>query len=266
MNRRLNRPAVRTIVAALMTAAWLVGCGGGGGGGGSGGGGDDTTGLVPDPPALGETLQANASTLRPMVAGATWQYAGTAPGNVGYVNSVSQAAAPTGVTESSTNVLNEGAQDVHIAVVSGNVVEPDAIDVDGDGHVDLTNAIEIRSPVQVGDQFVLFDQRIPNALPDADGDGRGESLDLAMYGRVIGAEDVALTGLPTQHAVRIDQVVAARVVLTKDGQALPAATATQSVWYAAGLGVVRRRLDAPNANGVDRDITDERLTGWSGLP
>ena len=92
------------------------------------------------------------------------------------------------------------------------------------------------------------------------------SSGLAIDSRVIGAEDVALEGLPTQHAVRVDHIVIGRVVLSKDGTRLPSVSSTQSIWYAEDLGIVRRRLDAPSDDGLSRDVTDERLTGWSGLP
>lgn len=261
---RLARPraGLRTMLAAALLAGLLAGCGGGGGGDD----GPDTSGLVPTAPALGATLYADATVLRPLVPGASWQYAGTAPGNVAYTSSVTHAAASPGVLETATNTFNGGAGSVHVAIVNGDVVQPDPEDLDGDGVADISNAIELRSPVRVNDQVVVFDRRLPGALDDVDGDGRAETFDLAAYSRVIGTEDVALDGLPTQHAVRVDHVVAGRVILSKDGQATPVISATQSVWYAEGLGIVRRRLDAPALDGVNRDITDERLTGWDGLP
>lgn len=256
-----SRAGLRTMLAAALLAGLLAGCGGGGGDDGP-----DTSGLVPTVPALGATLYSDATVLRPLVPGASWQFAGTAPGSVAYTNTVTHAAAAVGVTESASNTFNGGATSVHVAAVDGNIVQPDPEDLDGDGVADISNAIELRSPVRVNDQVVVFDRRMPGALDDVDGDGRAETFDLAVYSRVIGAEDVALDGLPTQHAVRVDHVVAGRVILSKDGQATPAITATQSVWYAEGLGIVRRRLDAPALDGVSREVTDERLTGWAGLP
>lgn len=252
------RRAALTVAAGLALAA----CGGGG----NEDGGQDGSGLVPTPPTLGATLYADATAVRPLVAGATWQYRGTTPGNAAYVSTVTHTSATPGVLESATNTFNQGASSVHIAVVNGNIVQPDAEDIDGDGVNDISNAIELRSPVRVGDQIVFFDKRLPGAVQDIDLDGRAETLDLAVYSQVIGAEDVTLTGLPTQHAVRVDHVIAFRFVLSKDNSATPTYKTTQSIWYAPSLGVVRRRLDTPNANLVDRDISDERLTGWAGLP
>ncbi|MGM9491638.1 hypothetical protein [Ideonella sp. YS5] len=251
-----------TWMVAVLAAAALAACGGGGGDDS----GDDGTGLVPTPPALGATLAADATTLRPLVPGAVWQYSGTNASGGSYENTVSHASATPGVTETGTNTFDTGAGSVHVVAVNGSILQPDPEDVDGDGVADVSNLVELRSPVRVNDQIVAFDERIPNLVPDVDGDGRAEFFDLAIYSRVIGAEDVALEGLPTQSAVRVDHIVIGRVVLSKDGTKLPSVSSTQSIWYAPDLGIVRRRLDAPSDDGLSREVTDERLTGWSGLP
>ncbi|HEV8691755.1 MAG TPA: hypothetical protein VGQ91_15745, partial [Ideonella sp.] len=170
-----------------------------------------------------------------------------------------------GVLESFTNTFGQGTGSVHIAVVNGNVVQPDPSDVDGDGIDDISNVIELRSPVRVDDQFVAFDRHLPGFIPDLDGDGRGEALDLAIYSRVIGLENVVLDS-GTISATRVDHIIAARLVTSKDGQAFPAVSSTQSIWYAPSLGVVRQRLDAPADDGVGRLVSDEKLVDWDGLP
>ncbi len=260
MGQRQRVLARTTLVMALTTLA-LAGCGGSDTGDESG-----PTGLVPTAPALGATLFNDATVLRPLVAGASWQYAGIAPDGDSYANVITQASASPGVTESGTNTFDGGASSVHVTAVNGNIIQPDPIDANGDGINDFANLIELRSPVRVNDQIVAIDQRLSNMVPDVDGDGHAEALDLATYSRVIGTEEVDLNGPPTQQAVRIDRVTAARVVLSKDGQKLPTVSSTQTVWYAPSLGVVRRRLDQPSESGIGRDVTDERLTAWAGLP
>ena len=84
---------------------------------------------------------------------------------------------------------------MHLVVRGTSVIQPDAIDADGDGINDIDDVIELRSPVQVNDQYTAFDRRIVGALPDADGDGMAETLDLASYSRVIGTETVTPVGL-----------------------------------------------------------------------
>jgi hypothetical protein len=252
-----------TWVAAVLTAAALAACGGGGS---DDDGGDQSTGLVPTPPPLGATLADDATTLRPLVPGAVWQYSGTNASGDSYENTVSHSSASPGVTETGTNTFDTGAGSVHVVAANGQILQPDPQDADGDGVADISNVVELRSPVRVNDQIVALDERIPGLVPDVDGDGQAEFFDLAIYSRVMGAEDVALEGLPTQHAVRVDHIVIGRVVLSRDGTRLPSVSSTQSIWYAENLGIVRRRLDAPSDDGLSRDVTDERLTGWSGLP
>lgn len=258
----LTRPVWRVLALAAAATMALAGCGG------SDTGDDDSgpTGLVPTAPALGATLFNDATVLRPLVAGASWQYAGIAPDGDSYTNVITHTSASPGVTETGTNTFDGGSSHVHVTVVNGNIIQPDPIDANGDGINDFANLIELRSPVRVNDQIVAIDQRLSNMVPDIDGDGHAEALDLATYSRVIGTEDVDLNGPPTQHAVRIDRITAARVVLSKDGQKLPTVTSTQTVWYAPSIGVVRRRMDQPSESGIGRDVTDERLTAWAGLP
>ena len=122
-----------TWLAAVLAAAALTACGGGGGSDG----GDEGTGLVPTPPALGATLAADATTLRPLVPGAVWQYAGTTASGAGYDNTVSHAAAATGVTETGTNTYASGEASVHVVALNGSILQPDPEDVDGDGVMDL---------------------------------------------------------------------------------------------------------------------------------
>lgn len=246
---------------AVLAAAALVACGGGGDD-------EDTTqpsGLVPTPPTLGATLAAEAATLRPFAPGATWVYNGNANGS-SYTNTVTHTAATLGVDEHSTDLLNAGPASVHVALLNGNVVQPEPVDVDGDGAVDLANAIELRSPVRQGDQIVYFDRRLVGALNDADGDGRKESFDLAVYSQVIGQETVVLGGgLPPVVAVRVDNVTKGRLVLSAGGAAQPVLTATQSTWYAEDFGVVRRRIDQPDDTGLGRLVNMETLAAVSGL-
>lgn len=252
-------PAGR-LLAVIATAA-LVACGGGGD--------EDNTppssGLVPTPPALGATLADQAASLRPFAPGATWFYNGNTNGS-SYSNTVTHTAATVGVDEHSTNLLNAGAASVNVALLNGNVVQPEPVDVDGDGVVDLANAIELRSPVRQGDQIVYFDQRLVDAFDDVDGDGRKESFDLAVYSQVIGRETVDLGGaLPHVQGVRVDNVTKGRLVLSGGGASQPVLTATQSTWYAEDYGVVRRRIDQPDETGLGRVISVETLVSVTGL-
>jgi hypothetical protein len=230
-------------------------------------GGDDKNegaGLVPAAPPIGVTLYSDATVLRPMVPGAIWQYEGVDSDGTGYSSTVSQAAQSVGVMESSSNAFNGGARGLHLAAVDGNVVQLDGLDASG-GFVDYDDPVELRSPVRVNDQFVIFELHDEASLSDSDGDGVGESFDMAMYRRVIGLETVRLAGLADQQAVRVDTVLAARAVLSRTALVQPVFTETTSTWYAPSRGIVRqtRTFVGPTGGSL---VTSENLTGWSGLP
>jgi hypothetical protein len=243
-------------------AAWVLGlaaCGGGG----SDSGADKGTGLVPPPPALGATLYADATVLRPLVPGATWQYEGTDSSGASHANTVTQAShAVVGVTETHTNYFNTGAFSVHLSAVNGSILQLDSTDQNGN-FVDMADVIELRSPVRVNDQVVLVDKHIPDAYDDSDGDGRSEAADMALYARVIGTEELQVDG-QAQQAVRIDRVLVVRAVMSKTGMTQNVFTDTLSTWYVPSVGIVRRQ-DTFEMVGAGTLVSEEHLVGSSGL-
>jgi hypothetical protein len=248
------RPPARAL--ALIVTALLAACGGGGD--------EDSppqaSGLVPAAPVLGATLAADATTLRPFAPGATWTYLGNT--NPQHTNTVTHTATATGVRETHSNLFAAGPAEQQLAVLNGQVVHSEPADVDGDGVVDITNPVELRSPVRVGDQIVFFDRRLVGVIADADGDGRAESLDFAVYSQVIGEEPVNLGGsLPDGTAIRVDQITKGRLVLSGGGPEQPVITVIQSSWYDSTHGVVRRRLEQP---GVAAPVI-ETLVSVTGL-
>lgn len=244
---------------AAAVAALVAGCGGGGDGKG-----EDGSGLIPAAPAPGATLFSDATVLRPMVAGATWQYEGTDHDGSSYTNLVTQAPSAVGVIESASNTLGGGSGSVHLAVVDKNVVQLDAVFSDGTA-VDLEDPIELRSPIRVNDQIVVFDEREPDPQSDADGDGTNDPFLIAMYRRVIGMETVQLPASQAREAVRVETVLTARVLLSTSGMTQHLFTETTSAWYAPSLGIVRRQRSFVGPDGgAIRSAED--LAAWSGLP
>src|ERR1700710_1594578 len=100
---------------ALATAVGLSAFGGGGGGDDvDPDGGTTTSHLIPTPLPLGVTLYGDASDMRPIKDGATWNYTGTTTAYTGatpvsYVTSTTQSASnDTAAVESTTNTGNAG--------------------------------------------------------------------------------------------------------------------------------------------------------------
>lgn len=273
-------------LAAVMLVS-LGACGGGGAGTagapGPGGTGPATpppavsaSGLVPDAGAAGATLYADASTLRVLRDGAVWTYRGidqprgtaTAASEVKtYSNTVKQTAAAGGTVEDGSNPFNDGPDttspvriengavkySVPIALVAGTA--PQSVDL-----------IELRSPVRANDQYVSLDQHLANSVADVDGDKVNEALDIALYTRVIGEETIDLPNRRQVKAVRVDSVMRGRVTYSKNGATSPLLEATQSIWYAPGLGVVKSREEVPNDDpALPNRIVTEVLENWDGL-
>jgi hypothetical protein len=263
---------VRFAAACLVPA--LAACGGGGGGGsgaGTSSGGTTTSGLLPAAPPLGATLYADARVLRPMQDGDTWSYRGTATAYTGatpvaYLTTTAQSGtSATGATETMSNSDNTGPGSDPLSEVNGVVGSTQSVDFTGKGNPQLVNFIELRSPVQQGDQYTILDQHFTDTAIDADGDGKADALDLAIYARVAGMETVNLPNLPAMQAVRVDSFVLSRVTYSSNGQFSPIVQASTQAWYVDGVGIVRQTASVPSKTSGGVATTDEQVTAWDGI-
>ena len=257
---------------AAALALLLASCGGGGGGssgGGSGGGGAPTGSLVPPAGPPGAVLFTDATVLRPLATGATLTYRGrdvayTGAAPVVYTNVVSQSAVGAGFQEQATNAFNAGADAIGVSVVGGTVLSVSPLDL-STGGVSSSQSVELRSPVRQNDQYTLLEQHIADVGADGDGDGRNEAADVAIYRVVVGIESITPENLPPLQAVRVDMIGLVRITFSRDGSSSGTVlAATQSTWYAAGIGVVRQRLTVPNSATSDH-VGDEVIVAWDGL-
>jgi len=254
----------------LLLAATLVGCGGGGGGteSGDGSGGSTpppstSTGLVPAAPAVGAILYSDAKPLRPLIAGAKWTYRGTTSGtSATYTDVVTQSAADNGVLEVGSNPDNTGAQSQNVYASGGAIHIPSTLSLDGT-HVVQVDAIDLRSPVRVNDQFTLYDGALDSGR-DFDGDGKTDSVEVAIYTRVVGQETLDLTNVPQVTAVRVTTTTLLRAKSSKTGEYSDVVSGTQDNWYAPGLGIVKHVTDAPSVDG-SRIVTTETLETFDGV-
>jgi len=250
----------------------LAACGGGGGGASAGGSAPtnpSVTGLVPVAPTLGAVLVADATTLRPLIAGASWSYSGTDTPFAGatpvrYTNTVSQSASGASFTESSSNALNGGA-DVAVQSASAGTIVSTVVLPLTEIEKKQVSFTELRSPVRQNDQTTVLDQRVTNIGVDVDGDGKNESADIAVYRLVVGMEDVPLPNGAAQRAVRVDMIAIVRPIYSKSGEAGPATQAAmQSTWYAADIGIVKQRLST-FVTATSVAVTEEVLLDYDGV-
>ncbi len=260
----------RSVVVTLFVLI-TAGCGGGGGssgGGGSDGGGVATSGLLPAAPAPGATLRADASVLRVLRPGSVWVYQGAeeAANRIPktYTNTVTQVASTTGVDERATNALNGGADSINVRIDAGSI--RNRVPLTDLGINETVDVIELRSPVRVNDQYTVFDRRVVEAVADLDGDGKRETLDIAVWSVVVGEETVDLLHRRGLRAVRVDTTALTRVRGTASGAISEIERAVGSVWYANGIGIVRSKFDAASElTPGARDVTTEELAYWDGL-
>jgi hypothetical protein len=248
--------AMRAGLGGIVLAA-LAACSGGGGSGGSGNQGP--TSLVPTAPTPGDVLVADATDVRPVIAGARWVYrlrdvtVGTT------MTRTTAAAAAAGGSVSEVDSDDPGEPTIVSADATGvKMSQPlaltDTLSVTASGY-------ELRSPVRQDEQYVLLDQMVADSGVDDDGDGKQDPVQLGAWRRVIGNETLTLPNtLAPVTALRVDTWLAMRIQHSS-GTAPRLATIRSSAWYLQGVGLVR--LAQYDATGALSD--DSLLTGFDGL-
>jgi hypothetical protein len=223
--------------------------------------------LVPNASPLGVTLVADATTLRPLIAGASWAYAGTDAVNgssTSYTNTVTQTASGSTVTEAASNSFNGGTDSANVSSSGGTITVSEVAQIVA-GLPQKVSYPELRSPVRQNDQVTLIDQRYANIGSDLDGDGKNDSGDIGIYRVVVGMEDVAMPNGTTQQAVRVDTIATVRVTFSSSGVVSPATRAASlSTWYAPGIGIVKQRGTTPVSSTSD-EVVEEVLTYFDGI-
>lgn len=160
--------------------------------------------------------------LIPQTDGATWRFYGkqfTSVGTpLGIYDSTYRLAQSGGEWQlSGSNPGNEGPDRLRYVVTSGQLQQIESVQFTSsqpavDVHITL-----LRSPVRAGDQVVGFTKRIDD-IPDQDGDGRAESLDVAVYTRVIGAERIETATGEMLDAIRVETHAVQRLIGSETGQ------------------------------------------------
>jgi hypothetical protein len=259
---------VKQYLGAAAMAALLAcsGCGGGGGGTDTGGGAapPSGTGLVPAPGALGATLVGTATDIRPVALGAEWTFHSSDVMQMGpgQIKTTAISAIPNGVIEvDSDDPLTNVSTTVDPA--NGSVFQAADVPLAAGGATVHIGGYELRSPVRQNDQYVLLDQHVTDSGLDVDGDGRADALDIAAWRTVVGTQIVTPPQGTAMSAVRVDLTVALRATPSAGGAPVTQ-TQTQSIWYAAGIGPVRR-VTYSGSTTTPPYATQTWLTGFDGI-
>ncbi|MCE4558066.1 hypothetical protein [Pelomonas cellulosilytica] len=261
------------VACAILGVFLLTACGGGGGGtnpGPSTGTGNNNPGdtgaasLVPAAPALGTVLETDATILAPQTAGATWRFYGQQFSSVGtaldrYESTYQLTQSGSEWRMSGSNPGNDGPDVMRFVVSNGQVQQVETVQFNATQPAEDVRVTLLRSPVRAGDQVVALTKRI-DGVPDQDGDGRAESMDVAVYTRVIGTERVDTASGESLDAIRVETHILQRVTPSKSGQPGPVVDITGVDWFARGLGWVARDQPSITTDGQIR-IGKERLVG-----
>lgn len=184
-----------------------------------------------------------------------------------YSNKVNLAASSdSAYAEQNTNLFNGGAAALgSLRVEKGEVLASGEV-VFRHGTPGLAeNLTELRLPVRVNDQFGTFERKRVDIGVDLDGDRINETATVAQYSRVVGNEPVDLPNRRGLVALRVDTRLRVQITPTATKVAGPVQETLRSTWYAAGLGIVRQRLEQPNpVAGRPNRIVTEVLDQWDG--
>lgn len=262
----MTQSVVRWLATALMCSTTLIGCGGGGDGSSSA---DPASTALnpPTPDALGSVLASDAADLRPLVSTAQWRYHGTTftatgvPG-IYYESSILQSTTSDGsIAEQQTNVFrDDGSSQV---VIRDGKVQVTSASLLGMG--EAVTYTELRSPVQVNDQYVQV-QKTGVSVDDMDGDGKSDLADITLYATVIGQESVTLPDLNrTLAAVRVNTTALLRITRSSDGVTTPIYNSVLSTWYAPGVGIVKQQTTALSTSGQGPTDAEEILYSLDGV-
>jgi hypothetical protein len=265
-----------------LTILFLVACGGGGGGGGAGAGAGGVgnpiganptqveSAMIPAAPSVGAILFEDAAVLRPIKLGFKWGYSGErresadATPSKYLLTTTFVAGGSTGIV--STDVVSDGtiSTPFDLSVTAGVVKQVTTVDLVGTGTPEPIPLIELRSPVRQNDQFVSFQRKYATSVVDADRDGKPDALEVAVYGRVIGIENLDFPNLPTMKALRVDTWILVRATFSSTGQVTPVAESKHiQAWYVEGIGLVRQLSTTPIGKIAKTD--DMKLTYWDGM-
>ena len=254
-------PLLRCIAAPLLFVL-VSACGGGGSSTASGETTETPTGLVPAAPEPGAELVARGAALRPLKSGAESTFRDESQPSTFEVRVAWTPASDSRFTETRTDTSNEAPE---VSTVwhdaSGQVRVAQSLAL-SDSRSIVLDAVELPSPVRQGAQWTLFDRRVEDSGIDADGDGRADAFDVAIWSRVVGAERLSwAVHLKLVDTVRVDTWIAMRAVL-RSGQAQPVVVRRVSNWYVSAVGLVRSVIyDEDDVSAV----SDEVLLGYDAV-
>lgn len=274
-NWRVTATREMRLAIGSVTVAALCACGGGGGGTSTGTGGAGSP-PVPAPVAenaaaslvpaavLGQVLEQDALKFAPQVDGATWRFWGRQYSDAGaemarYEANYKLSRGSDAWVLSGTNPGNDGPDTLRYTAAAGEVQQLQTVQFVEGRTPEAIRVTLLRSPIRTGDQVVAYTKRL-DGVPDLDGDGKTDSVDIAIYTRVVGRETIESALGEALQAIRVETHLVQRPLYSKTGLPGPVIDIVGIDWFASGLGWVGR--DQPSISSDGRvSIGKERLVG-----
>lgn len=245
--RGLSFPAV------LLLLPLLAACGGGGEGGG------------PEQPKEGPGDVGNYA---PLTQGSSWSYQGTDTttgqppipySNTATISGTKSVGGVVTTVLSETNPLNEGTpeesyytKDSRGLTFHGNNDSTDAVTPQ------LVPHLTLRFPLEAGSTFEQINKKGLNLGQDLDGDGTNEKADLVSIVTVKGFENVTVPAGTFSNCAKVETRATVTVMASSNG-ARETEKATQTMWFAPGVGQVKLVVQIGN------QIRTEELTSFTQL-
>lgn len=230
-----ERPALklgcRLVAAALL--GFVSACGGGGGTGES---------MAPEPPELG------LATLLPLDAGNRWVYAREPRGNADIVVEAVGPSSSGGRAGTLVRTLHYDALDQEaVASVETQLMSASTAAIvqlplsSGDPLTVAIGAFDVlRGPVRIGDRFQQVDQVVTTV--DLDGDGIPDRTRITSNVEILARETVTVPAGRFDDALKVRTTIVQGATASTTGRSLRI-EATDDTWFAAGVGIVRSRID-----------------------
>ena len=204
----------------------------------------------------------------PLAQGSTWSFQGTDTttgqppipySNTATISGTKSVGGVVTTVLSETNPLNEGAPEESYYTKDGRGLtfhgNNDSTDV---ATPQLVPYLTLRFPYGTGSTFEEINKRGLNFGQDLDGDGTNEKADLLSIVTVKGFENVTVPAKTFSNCAKVETRITVTVIASSNG-ATGSAQATQTMWFAPGVGPVKLVFQ------IDSQTWTEELTSFTQL-
>lgn len=176
----------------------------------------------------------------------------------GYANVENWTGTGSARSVNASAPLNQRANGELGTIVNYTIAADGVHDLSGGFLVD--DALVLRSPVLAGDRYTVVDRAV--SVPDVDGDGRVEQVQIKVDIEVVGAESVTVPAGTFRDAVKVVTTAGLRITASRTATQA-SVTLVSTDWYMAQLGRVKTVfVDGSTPAGMRGNMVTEELVGY----